>query len=93
MSATAAKDNIWTLLKGDPTERIIDRFVRCLPPAESSPSASQSVAGELERLSELHQQGRLSDEEFEAAKRKALGQAARGPARVDRAPTWVRPLG
>jgi hypothetical protein len=73
MSATAAKDNIWTLLKGDPTERIIDRFVRCLPPAESSPSASHSVAGELERISELHQQGRLSDEEFEAAKRKALG--------------------
>ena len=63
--ATAAKDNIWTVLKGDPTERIIDRFVRCLPPAESSPSALvSSVAGELERLSELHEQGRLSDEEY-----------------------------
>lgn len=74
LSATAAKDNIWTLLKGDPTERIIDRFMRCLPPAESFPSASQSsVAGELERLAELHEQGRLSDEEFQAAKRKALG--------------------
>jgi hypothetical protein len=73
LSATAAKDNIWTLLKGDPTERIIDRFVRCLPPAESSPAASlSSVAGELERLSQLHEQGRLSDGEFQAAKRKAL---------------------
>jgi hypothetical protein len=75
LCATAAKDNIWTLLKGDPTERIIDRFVRCLPPA-AEPSAEPpqtSVAGELERLSDLHKQGHLSDEEFDAAKRKALG--------------------
>jgi hypothetical protein len=74
LCATVAKDNIWTLLKGDPTERIIDRFVRCLPPAEVSSAPPQtSVAEELERLSELHKQGHLSDEEFEAAKRKALG--------------------
>jgi hypothetical protein len=72
LSATAGKDNIWTLLKGDPTERIIDRFLRCLP-AESSQSASpSSVSGELERLAELYKQGTLSDEEFQAAKRKTL---------------------
>jgi len=73
LSATAAKDNIWTLLKGDPTERIIDRFMRCLPPEPSASASQSSVAGELARLAELHEQGRLSDEEFQAAKAKALG--------------------
>jgi hypothetical protein len=72
--ASAGKDNIWTLLKGDPTERIIDRFARCLPPAPSGGgSSSQSMAGELERLAALHAQGVLSAAEFEAAKAKALG--------------------
>jgi hypothetical protein len=72
--ATAGKDNIWTLLKGDPTERIIDRFTRCLPPAPSAVStSSQSTAAELTRLAALHAQGMLSASEFEAAKAKALG--------------------
>lgn len=75
LSATAAKDNIWTLLKGDPTERIIDRLMRCLPdePSASTSASQSSVAGELGRLAELHNQGTLSDEEFQAAKRKVLG--------------------
>lgn len=32
LRASTAKDNIWTALKGDPNERIIDRFTRCIPP-------------------------------------------------------------
>jgi hypothetical protein len=32
LHASAAKDNIWTALKGDRNERIIDRFTRCVPP-------------------------------------------------------------
>jgi hypothetical protein len=61
-----------TLPKLSPTWAFA-RFIRSLP-AQSSTSASQSsVAGELGRLAELHEQGRLSDEEFQAAKRKTLG--------------------
>jgi hypothetical protein len=75
LRASAAKDNIWTALKGDPNERIIDRFTRCLPPASpNTPTAqaSASVASELERLAGLREQGILSADEFEAAKAKVL---------------------
>ncbi|MGA8369706.1 MAG: SHOCT domain-containing protein [Acidimicrobiales bacterium] len=41
-------------------------------PPPSAPSADDA-AGELERLSSLHQSGALSDEEFAAAKQKVLG--------------------
>lgn len=39
----------------------------------ASPSASQSVAQQLEIISRLHDDGKLSDTEFEAQKRKLLG--------------------
>jgi hypothetical protein len=73
--ASAGKDNIWTILKGDPNERIVDRFTRCLPPAPAAPAAapSDSVAAELERLVGLRDQGVLSATEFEVAKTKVLG--------------------
>jgi hypothetical protein len=77
LRASAAKDNIWTALKGDPNERIIDRFTRCLPPPSPSTPTAQaqpaSVASELERLAGLRDRGILSADEFEAAKAKALG--------------------
>ncbi len=74
LRASAAKDNIWTALKGDPNERIIDRFTRCLPPSTPAAQAQPaSVASELERLAGLRDQGVLSVDEFEAAKAKALG--------------------
>jgi Bacterial PH domain len=41
--------------------------------ATSSPSDSHDFIHELERLSALHTSGKLSDTEFEAAKRKLLG--------------------
>ncbi len=77
LRASVAKDNIWTALRGDPNERIIDRFTRCLPPPSPNTPAAQaqpaSVASELERLAGLRDQGVLSADEFEAAKAKALG--------------------
>jgi hypothetical protein len=64
LQGSAAKDNIWTALKGDPNERIIDRFTRCLPPPSPNTLAAQaqpaSVASELERLAGLRDQGVLS---------------------------------
>lgn len=36
-------------------------------------SSSQTVAEQLDTLSRLHDQGKLSDFEFEAQKRKLLG--------------------
>jgi hypothetical protein len=36
-------------------------------------SAEASVVGELERLTDLHARGALSDEQFEAAKARLLG--------------------
>ncbi len=74
LQASAAKDNIWTALKGDPNERIIDRFTRCLPPPSPNATAShpESVASELERLAGLRDRGILSADEFEAAKAKVL---------------------
>jgi hypothetical protein len=52
LQASAAKDNIWTALKGDPNERIIDRFTRCLPPPSPNTPATQvqpaSVASGLD---------------------------------------------
>ncbi len=77
LQASAAKDNIWTVLKGDPNERIIDRFTRCLPPPSpggpTTPVQRESVASELERLVGLRDRGILSADEFEAAKAKVLG--------------------
>jgi hypothetical protein len=42
LRASAAKDNISTALKGDPNERIIDRFTRCLPPPSPHTLATQA---------------------------------------------------
>ena len=47
-------------------------------PAESAPAAAPAApvpeyVGELERLSQLRDQGILSDEEFEAKKKQILG--------------------
>lgn len=39
----------------------------------ADPAAGDDVAGQLERLGALHAEGVLSDEEFEAAKRRVLG--------------------
>lgn len=46
---------------------------RSAPTPQPSGQAAASTADEISRLSELHQQGVLSDEEFVAAKRKMLG--------------------
>jgi hypothetical protein len=40
----------------------------------TTPDASDGLAEQLDRLAQLHRNGELSDEEFAAAKRKALGQ-------------------
>ena len=73
LEASAAKDNVFTLLRGDPNERIIDRFTRCLPPAAAAVAAGPgSMAVELERLARLRDQGVLSAAEFEIAKAKVL---------------------
>lgn len=42
------------------------------PPAPATP-AGPDVAGQLAELAKLKEQGALTDEEFEAAKRKLLG--------------------
>lgn len=42
-------------------------------PDSSTPPASASTAGELERLAELRERGVLTEAEFEAQKRKILG--------------------
>jgi len=44
-------------------------------PAAAAPAAAPAddTTAELERLAQLHQQGVLTDEEFSAAKAKALG--------------------
>lgn len=44
-----------------------------------------STADELEKLHHLHQQGVLSDDEYEQAKRKALDEEASVGARIDQA--------
>ena len=41
--------------------------------AASTPSAEEDLVARLERLARLHHDGHLSDDEFEAAKRKLLG--------------------
>ncbi len=43
------------------------------PPAAAPASPSDPTAEKIQQLSELHAQGVLSDEEFAAAKAKALG--------------------
>jgi len=51
------------------TKGILDRFRSAVQPSPASPSGVDEVA----RLAELHAQGILTDDEFTAAKRKALG--------------------
>ena len=41
-------------------------------PAFSGPAADPTIS-QIERLSELHREGRINDDQFEAAKRKLLG--------------------
>lgn len=43
------------------------------PPPTPPSSAPTDTAGEVERLAQLHASGALTDEEFAAAKAKALG--------------------
>jgi hypothetical protein len=43
------------------------------PPQAPAPAAADDTAAQIERLAQLHAQGMLSDEEFAAAKAKALG--------------------
>lgn len=43
------------------------------PPASAEPAPSLDIAGQLERLASLKQQGFLTDEEFSHQKRKLLG--------------------
>lgn len=58
---------------------LINPAVVSPPPVETSaPTPSEvpqtdSFAGELERLADLHARGALSDEQFEAAKARLLG--------------------
>jgi len=47
------------------------------PPAASPPDALSSVSAELQQLADLHRDGSLTAEEFEAAKAKVLGAAPR----------------
>jgi multidrug resistance efflux pump len=42
-------------------------------PAPAAAAPADDTTAELERLAQLHQQGVLTDEEFSAAKAKALG--------------------
>jgi Short C-terminal domain len=42
------------------------------PPAQADPAPADTI-GELERLSRLHESGALTDQEFAAAKARALG--------------------
>ena len=43
------------------------------PPAAPAAAPEEDAAAKLEKLAELHTQGVLTDEEFAAAKAKALG--------------------
>ena len=47
------------------------------PPAASPPDALSSTSAELQQLADLHREGSLTAEEFEAAKAKVLGSAPR----------------
>jgi hypothetical protein len=49
-----------------------DRQAEKLGAATRTPRPRQSVASELGRLADLHASGALTDEEYEAAKKKAL---------------------
>jgi uncharacterized membrane protein YebE (DUF533 family) len=54
----------------------VDEQAQAAPaPAAAAPAAAPAddTTAELERLAQLHQQGVLTDEEFSAAKAKALG--------------------
>ena len=48
------------------------QVVYAAPPPEAAPAVDPTTA-QLENLANLHNQGILSDEEFAAAKAKALG--------------------
>lgn len=43
------------------------------PPISTASSSGESSASQLEKLSQLHDQGKLTDQEFESEKRKILG--------------------
>jgi Short C-terminal domain len=77
MPAVTADEAMLDGAQGDPNERIIDRFTRCLPPPSPDPALAQtppqSVASELERLAGLRDHGVISADEFEVAKAEVLG--------------------
>jgi len=43
------------------------------PPAQQAPAASSPMVDQLNQLSELHDQGVLTDDEFASAKAKLIG--------------------
>jgi hypothetical protein len=43
------------------------------PPPAAAPAAEDATTAKIQQLAELHAQGALTDEEFAAAKAKALG--------------------
>lgn len=45
------------------------------PTAGSAPVDSSSLAGRLRELADLHEQGVLTDEQYDAAKQRVIGQA------------------
>ena len=43
------------------------------PPAPAAPAAGEGYVDELEQLAKLHEEGVLTDEEFDAKKKEILG--------------------
>jgi hypothetical protein len=58
----------------DPSRaRVAPSWRRRESEVESGPAPASSLAGELERLANLHREGQLTDAEYEVAKRRVLG--------------------
>ena len=63
--------------EADQNQRLADleqqQYQQPPPPPQQAAPAGPSMLDQLNQLTELHQQGALSDEEFAAAKAKLLG--------------------
>lgn len=59
-----------------PTGSFPAQVAAATSPSVGSGAASPDIVGELERLARLHEQGVLTDEELEQAKRRLLGSGA-----------------
>lgn len=64
-------EGVQSLIYGEREKRMTQQNIAGMQ--SGAPSASQSVAQQLEIISRLHDDGKLSDTEFEAQKRKLLG--------------------